>query len=1511
MSTQAVTQQTSKAKLTQIFKYLKALSESRHPIVADLRDQRFHMELDQLPLHSSIAFSRDLESESILTAERPKLTKAPHPPGSIREWLSPRWSTFGAELSVLETRIYGEGRNRRAEKFTDSEERVRDLERYREERNRWAESEKPARASMQVFEELYELWALLQKENEQFEFLIGDGHLVWDVGSCTIHHPLVLKRIQLLFNSQIPEFKIVETDQPVELYSNLLSFTGKTDGKMIGSLEAEAQNLGVHPLEDENTGGYLRGLVVRLDAHGSLVQMRPEGVASEPVIYRSPVLFLRKRSLGFSAALKKILDDIPSAFEIAPALENVVGLRAVQQSTTDQSHKTDPCGSNSQQISESKVLFSKPANTEQYQIAARLEQANCVLVQGPPGTGKTHTIANLLGHLLAQGKSVLVTSHTAKALRVVREQVVPELQPLCVSVLGSDLEERALLEASIAGIVDRLTSGNSESLRKEALRLEVQRDRYLSELRELKQKLIEICSSEYKPIIFGGEQIDSISGAKFVVDHSEDCSWIPSPVSLGSPLPLSVAEISELYATNAIVSGEEEKAIDSQLPNEAELQSPQWFNAKCDAYEGAQAASSSYDQQLWVQDSAIDGTETALENVLSLIRIAVELFDEKDIATWKLEVIEATRRSEAEALPWRTLLAQFQEYERELAASSESIYKYNPEVPTESPETQLTVVEEILTHLHGGASLSALALIIRPRWKNAIASWKVLGQPPAKTSEFESIRKHLSLFIKRQSLIERWNRQLAKLGAPKLSPDDQPERVLAGFIKSFGECLAWNASKWNVCEAAFRKAGLNSQLLLNEKRSNVELYGELKQRIGALKTTIPQAIESKKRIIEFATIKNVLDEYIAGLEKHSFNGQIKSLIDGAKTRDRELYEKAYTRIVELQRKSSYLSKRRTLLGKLEKVAPGWAIAIRERAGVHQSSDVPGNVVQAWKWRQLNDSLQQRHSLDSVTVQRQIEKLEKQLRDITAELIDRRSWAAQLSRIGVTEQQALMGWASVIRRIGKGTGKRASVLLEEAKRLMSLARQAVPVWIMPLARVVENFDPRTAKFDVVILDEASQCDLMGLIALYMGRQAVVVGDHEQVSPDAVGQDVGIIQQLIDSHLSGIPNAALYDGVLSIYELAQQSFGGLIALREHFRCVPDIINFSNHLSYGNIRPLRDSQDSELSPAVVPFRVSGTRLQNGVNTPEAQWISSLLAACLEEKSYRGKTFGVVSLVGDEQAYAIEETLRRFLNASELDKRRLVVGNAAQFQGDERDVVFLSLVDVPNLDGGPLALRSYGARDMFKKRFNVAASRAKDQMWVVYSLDPERDLKPEDLRRRLIRHALDPSEIQRLLESGENQVDSPFEKEIYDALVKQNFRVKCQWKAGFYSIDLVVLGAGSKKIAIECDGDRYHTQDRLAEDLARQAVLERMGWKFIRIRGSEFYRAQEQTIESLLKQLAHHGISPIGPDTSVESTNESGLLERVKNRAAQIYADNFADSDDESVLGYRGAGNQNLFPR
>src|SRR5207247_6291103 len=156
---------------------------------------------------------------------------------------------------------------------------------------------------------------------------------------------------------------------------------------------------------------------------------------------------------------------------------------------------------------------------------------------------------------------------------------------------------------------------------------------------------------------------------------------------------------------------------------------------------------------------------------------------------------------------------------------------------------------------------------------------------------------------------------------------------------------------------------------------------------------------------------------------------------------------------------------------------------------------PPDPTAAWTCRQLNEELDRRASISLETLQTKSEKLREQLRRVTVELIDKRAWSAQARRTSPRQRQALVGWLDTIRRIGKGHGVRVALLRAEAARKMSECRGAVPVWVMPLSRVVENFDPRLTRFDVVVIDEASQSAVMALVSLYVATTDLVVGDHE--------------------------------------------------------------------------------------------------------------------------------------------------------------------------------------------------------------------------------------------------------------------------------------------------------------------------------------------------------------------------------------------------------------------------------
>ena len=176
---------------------------------------------------------------------------------------------------------------------------------------------------------------------------------------------------------------------------------------------------------------------------------------------------------------------------------------------------------------------------------------------------------------------------------------------------------------------------------------------------------------------------------------------------------------------------------------------------------------------------------------------------------------------------------------------------------------------------------------------------------------------------------------------------------------------------------------------------------------------------------------------------------------------------------------------------------------------------------------------------------------------------------------------------------------------------------------------------------------------------------------------------------------------------------------ILLTEHFRCVPPIIEFSSQAYYdGKIEPLRADRPTGLAPghAVhVPDGVRSTLPDFGeVNIPEAEALVDRVVAIVADPAYADKTIGVISLLSTSgQAAYLQHRLRETVGARELERRALRVGDPYTFQGDERDIVLISMV----VSARDAAVGAFTRRD-FHRRINVAASRARDQLWLFHSV-------------------------------------------------------------------------------------------------------------------------------------------------------------------------------------------------
>ncbi|CAN5565382.1 hypothetical protein BH11ARM2_BH11ARM2_13670 [soil metagenome] len=1451
-------------KLRHLFAFLEALHAQTDPLVTNVDRHPFALWLDRLPQHPALGV---LEEDSVLRVQRIEPTPPPPVPEELDGWIANPLIAHAAP-ALVPTKPDTPA-------FADNPLRVDALERLRLSWQEWAPVAKVEEEVNQLYGALFNERAVLERDSERYEMVFGDGLLEWG----EVRHPVLLRRLEIVFDAANREICLTVSDRPVEAYLDPILNEGNASfvAKVLRQVE---ENVELDPLNREVATPFLQGLVQELDVKGTFGDGPIDPAV--PRIRLAPVVFRRIRRVGTGASIREVLEDLekeeaedPTWWESAP--EGLLRILGIETRKSEIGEPKEPSGSYPED--DERAYFTKPANAEQYRIVRRLEESGAVLVQGPPGTGKTHTIANLIGHLLAEGKSVLVTSHTSKALNVLRDKVVEPLRPLCVSVLESDRANRAQLEEAISGITNRVHADVGEGLFSENS-LRESRQAAMKEVVASREALRRARASEYDPIVLDGESIAPEEAGRQIAGGRGTLDWIPGELVADAPLPLSPEELRFLYATNRDLTPQEEANSPDRAVDLTGFPAPAAFQSSVEDVEAGRRADLSIPPALFAPsvvptEANVDAAESRVEDALAHLAGDV----------WKRGIVDDAARGHSDL--WRDLANEAEQLSAYAKSSASHLLRLAPvwEEGIDKAEA-VKACSEIEAFLRNGGSLSFFTLLAHGDWKRVQASLRVGGETPKTADQFAVGREILQLERRRAELVRVWDGLMAPIHGPLLRDEAAPESTARSFVPDIRACVVWQEEYADQAEEAVAACGLVYAAAVQSVPVPASSTAELDRNIAAFREIVLPALRKLGGRLRLEALERTLASWMAkGRVLHAEHPSVPlvgELLNALESRDPVRYASAYAALDAVGGKHGLVARRRELLARLAALAPGWAARIRDREPGFDGYDAPQNAALAWRWLRLDREVRRRAEVSVGDLSARLTRARERVQVLTADLVEKMAWGRVTDRMTLKTRQSLAGYLQLNKKIGKGTGKRAPRLMAEARKAMIECQSAVPVWIMPLSRVTESFDLRRTRFDVLIVDEASQLDVYGLLAMYIAKEIVIVGDHEQVSPLAVGQNLDGVDALIDAFLEGVPNNRLYDGRQSVYALAQQSFDA-IGLREHFRCVAPIIAYSNGLSYrGEIIPLRESANVRTRPFVVPYRVGGATYANYTNEVEAQTLVALLKACLEQPEYAGLTFGAINLLGDNEGPQVRRILSLALThigETELEARRFRCGNSAQFQGDERDVMFLSLVDGPSPKEGPLSLRAFGANDLFKQRYNVAASRARDQMWVLHSMDPETDLKVGDIRRGLIEFARDPEAAARQYEEKKGRTESEFERRVLERLCRAGYRVTPQYKVGAFRLDFVVEG-DEGRAALECDGEAFHTLTDLPADMERQATLERLGWRFVRLRGSEFFRDEETSMSRVFADLQSLRITP-NPVQSQARDEDTELLDRIKRRA------------------------------
>lgn len=1359
------------------------------------------------------------------------------------------------------------------EKFEDDITRPSAFKEYVEGQwKSWSERVLPLYKANVLYDELFSLHQRFGVEGDRIEIVWGHLFLSWKhTPEDIVYHPLMFTPINLSFYSErrvitLSPSQTLPTKLDLDCLLNL-DYPHKDEllkyGRIVNNFELPPEvwnHNQMRGLASTITGYLCKEALEKANLYTDIPVVQP-ATNSYPAVYNAPLIFVRKRTLRlWIDDAKKIAESIYHGAEIPPFIRALVA----DPRSHELPNPEDYADSDKNDEDEGENLLPLEYNDQQKEIADKLKNHFGVLVQGPPGTGKSHTIANIVSSLLARGKRVLVTSQTENALRVLRDYIPESIRSLCVSQLGNDTNSKKQLNEAVDSIGKRLTERSSliveqkiQHLRKELRTIREEKSKLYNQIRDW-AKIDSVI------IHIDGKDISAHNAAKECSENEAEHSWFPDKIFYDTEPPLTQNELLELCNLIHNISPTDRNSCLQYFPIPEKLLSPENYSQKVNEQKSLISLSAETESLRleWgchlsqAQPNEINNAIELLEKALSDLQRLVDV--------WQIKIFDLMVAEESQDAFWRDSFNKCISYRDAAWNAYKSMHGCEITFSMKSLPTELDI----------DASFEELKKVIK-KGKNP-SNWMArMGLSKSAKLIFDIIKvddhcliteeritvaqSYLSYRILLKKIRNKWNLSITTIiDGPDIDIESSMPLVhIDDFIKRFRCVIEWKDNYFEKIKKAILALGCPEQSF--HKKSDIEKYLKILQGQSAI-------IEKYKR-------DQQLDDYYNSLiyesQKKDAHSTWKQLADAVKLRSVDNHELLYNEILRLFQLKNEVQRLEFLANKLKLIAPHWLNKLEREALEIGTQALSKDWAIAWRWQRLNSWLCYLHNREGVDVlQNRLERARRKEHELITELVATLTWKRQLINVKDHHYRALTAWADAMRKYGKGTGKHANRFLRAANKAMIDAVGAVPVWIMPLHRVVQSFQAESNIFDVIIVDEASQCDLRALPVLFRGKKVLVVGDPEQISPSYVGIEREKVFELSRQFISDIPYAETTFTIdNSLYNITQTIGMNRTLLTEHFRCVPEIIEFNNHLcpSYGGrLEPLRQPNPQErLEPSIKTIFVgNGFKNENDINEPEADALVEMVIKCCRDEEYasggkndRKRTMGVISLLGEKQAKYISGLIAQKIDETEREERQIICGDAYAFQGDERDIMFLSLVIAPN---APFATF---VKESDRQRFNVATSRARDQVFLFHSVKLEDIRNPECFRYKLINWYLNPpiAEMKAGIELLKQKAESEFEIEVGERIIKRGFKVIPQYRPfpsdSNYRIDLVIQGE-KNRVAVECDGDRWRGIEKWEYDQRREAQLRRAGWKFWRISGSSFYRNKGKALEGLWKFLETEGI-------------------------------------------------------
>lgn len=1308
-----------------------------------------------------------------------------------------------------------------------------------------------------TYKHLFSIYNKAQQFGEEFELIVGVGllHFQEDPNTPLICRHILTSKAEITFEFSARESFVkvlpsIENEIQIETDAILDLFEQFDSADIIEAEKKVIEFLKEKGITDSPFDNQIKEAIqifadrIRTDGQSKDDLSKSKEVPKKPTIYFAPALILRKRNTrSFTALYEKIIQDISSANAAIdiPSINDIIGYLE-----NPEDFPNDSESESSSSLSDETIYFPKKYNDEQIEIIEKARRNKKVLVQGPPGTGKSHTIANLICHLLANGKKVLVTAYTKRALEVLKNQLPKDFQNLTVNLLSGDSTSIQDLDASVNAINDELSMvTNLDNYRKDIQTKESVLTKVKAQKADTKNEWLKVKEKSTRKQNINSNYHGTISeiAEKLEAERSK-FDWFKDDFADVNRINL-IEEIKEFNSQSIYYRSIDCSVFNFIIPEKGKLLSI----AEVKEYrKNADALFKQYtsrDEHITFECKNYPQLNTLLQNLK-------ELFSEieHNALPFKSKLINDYLKN---PIIWKDKLSRTNKILAELPDVKLKQFDRSVEIQYPNDRSLIQLKNDakiLLSYLKEGNALAGVLFNLKKALlpKNLkeklyfIDAVKVNGSPCDTEPEFQTVLEDIKIKQDFEELELVW--ELKANGNSKYYFDK------VSFYRQLNEDT--NRLLKLIEDARKIKADIERLSLIKIQHFDSAKISDLIEETE-YNSLLSQARAIKERIVETKKHLSIPNIHPIALAITKTLANI----------DPDQYEQHLLEIDKLNLEKEKYNEYKNLQGNLNAILPNLVKEIIE------------NSFEISNLSQLKNAINFKHAFAEVTkllnedyetkLTTELTSLERKEEILISQIASKKAWLSVLEGLSKNAllRQHLQAWVQAVKKIGKtGTGKRALKFRKEAQHQMEKCKDSVPCWIMPLYKVAETISPEQGMYDYVIIDEASQLGADAIFLLYISKNIIIVGDDKQTSPEYVGVDANTMTPHINRHLQNIPFANYYGTEFSFFDHAKRFCNGMTVLREHFRCMPEIIEFCNKHFYApdgkGLYPLKQYSENRIEPLKAVHcqngYVDGT-YQNITNKIEAEAIANKIAELITNENYRDKSIGVIGLQGNKQATIIESLIIKSIGEVEYKKRNIVCGTSASFQGDERDIMFLSLITAHNHNRAALT------KPEDERRFNVAVSRAKEQVWLFHSVQLDDLSNTNDLRYKLLDHFLNYKQkpippqktFERTMGSQPEPFESWFEVDVYNDIVTNNYSVIPQYEVakGRYRIDLVTLLSNGIKIAIECDGDKYHGAEQFQNDLMRQKVLERCGWQFFRVKGAEYYSDRKKALEPLWKLL------------------------------------------------------------